>query len=68
MRVQKGPSSECEYYRRLGVEFDVEDSGGGLVPEASPESVDLSGTHVPGMSATGRSQVAVKTIPWPTKN
>jgi hypothetical protein len=25
-------------------------------------------SHVPGMRATGKSQVAVKTIPWPTKN
>ena len=25
-------------------------------------------SHVPGMRATGKIQVAVKTIPWPTKN
>ncbi len=25
-------------------------------------------SHVPGMRATGKSQVAVKTIPWPTKH
>ena len=24
-------------------------------------------SHVPGMRATGKSQVAVKTIPWPNK-
>jgi hypothetical protein len=63
MRVQKGPSSEREYYGRLGVEFDVEDSGGGRAPETSPGSVDLSGSQVPRM--TGRSQVAVKTSSHP---
>lgn len=67
---------------RLRFEFDVEASGGEPAPVASRgagvnssdvsacgnASADSFASHVPGISATGRSQVAVKTIPWPTQD
>jgi hypothetical protein len=50
-------------------EFDVEASGrelavasGGLLVCENAAAASF-GSHVPGMSATGKSQVAVKTIP-----
>jgi hypothetical protein len=37
-------------------------------PEEGERGEASFASHVPGMRATGKSQVAVKTIPWPTKN
>jgi hypothetical protein len=72
------------YGRLMGPRFecDVEASGRERAPVASPgagvnSSEDSAGggtsavsftSQVPGISAMGKSQVAVKTIPWPTQD
>jgi hypothetical protein len=82
--VQKESSEREYYGRLTGPRFecDVEASGGERAfvtsPGAGVNSSDVSArgdasadsftSHVPGISATGKSQVAVKTIPWPTQD